>query len=430
MIREFFEQLGRGAEYRATLANPEEWMFDAFGAAGTWSGARVTPDKAVQIPAVRAAISLISWAIALCPLKVYRDQDDGTQMAAPEHRAYPMLHDKPNELMPADAYWQMTARHLLRHGNHFSEKRRNFLTGLVDELRPLPPTRTTVEWDSNTWEKRYVVTTERGERRTYGPNDVLHIMGDTDDGLIGRSPLEDCREALGTALARMEFEGSFYRRGAVLSGVIQHPGRLGEQAVARLRETFKTRHAGSRQAHGTPVLEEGMTFQRTGAPLQELQFNESEQRTRTDVALMFNIPPGFLAGSTGDSLTYATVEGNQIQFAQLAVAPWANRIAKAIGADRSIFPFSSWYPEFVLEGLMRGDSQARATQYEKLFGLVDEDGRRALEVNEIRALENRRPARAKPKPEPAMPPPDEDAEELPPAANGQPAALNVARLRG
>lgn len=421
-------RLVEGAEYRSGLGNPESWLIDALGAGSSWSGQRVTAEKALQIPAVRGAISLISWAISLCPLKVYRDEDDGTQSEQDAHRAWPMLHDKPNSNIPADAYWQLVARQLLRYGNHFSEKRRDPLSGLVNELIPLPPTQTTVEWNSRTGTKVYVVEPKAAgeQRRRLSADDVLHIMGDTDDGLIGRSPLEECREALGTALARMEFEASFYRRGAVLSGVIQHPGKLREEGVARLKKGWSAAFAGSKQAHGTPVLEEGATFQRTGAPLQELEFNESERRTRTDIALMFNLPSGFLAGDTGESLKYSTVEGNQIQFAQYAVAPWANRIAKAISADRSIFPFPSWYCEFVLEGLMRGDSLALATVYEKLFGLVDGDGRRAIETNEIRALENRRPARKQPNPDPAALPAGED---VPPVAQ-QPPALNVARLRG
>ncbi len=419
-----------GAEYRSsTLANPDEWMFEAFGAQESWAGQTVTTTKALQVPAVRGAISLISWAVSLCPLKVYRDAEDGTPEAEPNHRAWPMLHDKPNEHIPADTYWQLATRQLLRYGNHFSEKRRNMLTGLVDELRPMPAnTRVEINWA--TYEKRYIVDypDERG-RQVFGPNDVLHVMGDTDDGIVGVSPLFDCKEAIGTALARMVFEGSFYRRGAVFSGVIEHPNKLGSlKAIDRLKRAFSAKYEGSKNAHGTPVLEEGAKFNRTGAPLSELEFNESERRTRTDIAILFNLPSGFLAGDTGESLKYATVEGNQIQFAQFAVAPWANRIAKTISADTSIFPFQSWYAEFVLEGLMRGDMAGRAGVYTQLFGIVDEEGRRALDVNEIRAMENRRPARAKPKPEPAaIPAPAEDEDGT---VDGEQPVLKVAALRG
>lgn len=422
-------RIQQGAEYRSSgLANPQAWLLNALTEGATsWSGMTVTPEKVLQLPAARGAVSLISNAISLCPLKVYRDEDDGTQSAAEGHRAWPMLHDKPNEHMPADSYWKLVTRQLVRHGNSFHEKRRNMLTGLVDELRPLPPTKTSVRWNHQTWEKTYVVDDEYG-RREYGSSDVLHFLGDTDDGLIGRSPFTDCKEAFGNALSRQEFEASFWRRAAVFAGVIEHPGRLGtESAIDRLKRAFSSKYEGSKKSFGTSVLEEGAHLVVPAAPLAGLQFNESEQRTRTEIAVIFNIPPAFLAGSTGDSLTYATIESNQIQFAQLAVAPWANLIAKTISADASIFPFSSWYAEFVLEGLMRGDAASRAAVYSQLFGLVDEDGRRALEVNEIRALENRRPATKRPA-QPA--PPVVDTAQPPVAQPTAQQALNVARLRG
>jgi phage portal protein BeeE len=122
------------------------------------------------------------------------------------------------------------------------------------------------------------------------------------------------------------------------------------------------------------------------------EFVASQQLSATQVATLFHLPPAYLGGSTGDSLTYATVESNQIQFAQLAIAPVTNTIAKALSSDLTIFPFNAWYPEFVLEGLMRGDHAARAAFYQTMFGLVDEKGRRALDVDEIRARENLKPA--------------------------------------
>jgi hypothetical protein len=48
-----------------------------------------------------------------------------------------------------------------------------------------------------------------------------------------------------------------------------------------------------------------------------------------------------------------------------------NTIQKAVSADVSIFPLSSWYAEFVLEGLMRGAHSDRADFYTKMFALLD-----------------------------------------------------------
>jgi phage portal protein BeeE len=100
---------------------------------------------------------------------------------------------------------------------------------------------------------------------------------------------------------------------------------------------------------------------------------------------LLNIPPSYIGGSTGDSLTYGTRESEAIQFVTHGMLPWTTRIEQALAADRSIFPFSSWYPQFVLEGLMRADAKARGEFYK----LLSDVG--AIVPNEIRALENRAP---------------------------------------
>ena len=71
-----------------------------------------------------------------------------------------------------------------------------------------------------------------------------------------------------------------------------------------------------------PVLEDGATFKILPMPLEDMQFVENQQLTRTDIAVAFRIPPSYLGGTTGDSLTYTTKEANTSQMAQLAIMPW------------------------------------------------------------------------------------------------------------
>jgi HK97 family phage portal protein len=125
-----------------------------------------------------------------------------------------------------------------------------------------------------------------------------------------------------------------------------------------------------------------MTFQAVGSPLRDLEFVASQQMTRTDIAVMFKLPPNYLGGSSGDSLTYATVESNQIQFALHAIAPWTSVIASALTADPSIFPQNVYEAEFVLDGMLRADATARSNYYKTMADIG------AMTPNEIRRLEN------------------------------------------
>jgi HK97 family phage portal protein len=138
-----------------------------------------------------------------------------------------------------------------------------------------------------------------------------------------------------------------------------------------------------------------------------MEFVAQQHLSKTTIANIFHLPPSYIGGAVGDSLTYQTVEGNRIQFATQAITPPVVNIQKWLGFDRGIFPFPSWYPEFGLEGLLRGDSAARAQFYTALSGIG------AIVPNEIRALENMPPlpggdqvAAASAPQQPASPPAD------------------------
>ena len=224
-----------------------------------------------------------------------------------------------------------------------------------------------------TGRKTFIVTDADGHRSRHTPEEILHIVGYSLDGIMGVSRIEYCRQTLGTAIARDKFEGVFYRQGTRVPGVIEYPGQLQPQGIANLAESFKALHGGVQNMHKVPVLEMGATFKPVSMTMEDMQFVEGAQLSRSEIAMMFDLPAAYLNASTGDSLTYATQESNQIQFAQMAIAPITNRIARAVSADPEILPWNVMYCSFVLEGLMRGDMKTRAEYWAVLknLGVVD-----------------------------------------------------------
>jgi HK97 family phage portal protein len=309
-------------------------------------------------------------------LKVYKDNTDGTREEARAHRCWRMLHDQPNPLQASHRFWATATVHFLLWGNVFIEKLRNEF-GLVDELWLVKPWTVSIEWDSGLRRKRFIEESPDG-RRVWTDEQMLHIPGFSTDGLVGRSPIGTAREALGTVLARERFESDFYGRGGVLPGVLKHPQKLSGEAQDRLKARFKT----ILQANEWAVLEEGMEANPLSMPLADMQFVESKQLSIRDCANLFNLPVSFLNGSSGDSLTYATVESNQIQFAQVTIAPIVNAIAKALTRDPSLFPQSVFLAEFVIDGIHRGDMHSRVEYYKTMTDM------KAMTVNEVRAIEN------------------------------------------
>jgi HK97 family phage portal protein len=293
-----------------------------------------------------------------------------------------MLHDMPNPYTPANRFWSTVGVHLLLWGNAFIEMLRDE-TGLVVELRLLHPSLVQVEFLDTVGAKRFKVGRTWGTQTTLDEDRVLHIFGLSLDGLVGMSPIQQARESLGTAKARERFEGEVYGQRPYLSGVIKHPGQLADGGK-RLRESWRSIYSGGGR-HGVGVLEEGSEFVPITAPLEDMQFVQAAQLSKTQIANIFKLPASYIGGSTGDSLTYATVESNQIHFVRNALTPLAHNIAFSVSKCPGLFPFSSWYAEFVMEGLLRGDSKARAEVYQMLSAV------KAITPDEIRERENMPP---------------------------------------
>jgi HK97 family phage portal protein len=395
-------RLVREEPERRSLQFPTQDLIDAFGVTAGYAGQRVTVKKALGIGPVWGAVSTISEEVGQLPLKIYRQVDeDGQKVEARTHRMWRVLHDKPNEYTPADRFWSTVTTHLLLWGNAYVLKQRN-PSGVVEELWLLHPSEVVIRWDEANRDKTFLH--QPGQlgvtERAYTTRDVLHIWGLSCNGIWGDSVISAAKNVFGTAMARDEFEGGFYARGAVLSGVIEHPGKLGRDGLKNLRESFNVIYGGSDRAHQTAALEEGAKFHAMSHPLRDLELVAARGMSATEIATIFRLPPNYLGGSSGDSLTYATVEMNKLDLNQRAVAPVANTIAKALSNDPAILPQGVLTAEFVLDALLRADAKTRAEVYATLFALQDSEGRRALSVDEIRALENRGAAVKEKVPEP------------------------------
>lgn len=359
----------KGGEFRSTgLANPAGWVTDAFGVTASYSGERVTVQNSLELAAIRSAVAMISQAVGGLPLKVYRIEDDDNRVEARTHRCWRMLHDKPNEYCTATVFWTATAAQLLIYENSLIYKQRN-PDGEVEALYHLDPSQWTVEMTSVG--KRFVYNGL--PRKEYGEDEVLHIVGFSLDGYYGASRITQAKQTLGAAIARAKFEGGFYKRGGKFPGTLEHPGRLGEAGVKNLANQMSLWHSGVDNMHKVPVLEEGMHFNKAGMSMEEMQFTQLAEQTRTEIAVLFHIPPAYLGAKTGDPLTYATTESNQIQFAQMAVLPIANMITKALSSDPAILPWNVMYCEFVLEGLLRADMKTRAEYWKTMKDVLNLD---------------------------------------------------------
>lgn len=344
------------------------------------SGPAVTPETSLRFSAVLACVRVISEDVASLPLPVYRRLTGGGKERSPRHPLYSILHDSPNPEMTSFTFRETLMLHLLLWGNAYAEK--VMVNGRVAQLWPITPSRVSVQRNLRTKELEYMISPpDSQERVVMTASQIMHVRGLSMNGITGMSPIAVARDAIGLGLAGQEFAGGFFNRGMRPSMVLEHPGVLSEEAVTRLRMSVEESYGGLSNAQRAMILEEGMSVKTVGMPLEDAQFIEQRKLQVEEIARIFRVQPHKIGHH--ERSTFNNIEHLGIDHVVSTVRPWLVRWEQSIAKD--LIPpeeRGSLFAEFIVDGLLRGDSEGRGKFYTALWQVG------ALSPNEIRALEN------------------------------------------
>lgn len=347
------------------------------------AGVQVEHNNALEISAVMACVRVLSDSIASLPLKLY-ERDEQSRMEARTHPLYRVLHDRPNPVMTSFTFREVLMLHLALWGNFYAEIVRDS-RGNIAALWPIPPNKVHVEFysDGGMTRRRYHV--HYGEV-VLSDADTLHIPGLGYNGYIGLSPISLARDTLGLSKATELYGSKFFANDATPGGILTHPGNLKEESVKRLKADWQNLHKSASNARRIAVLEEGMDFKQIGIPPEDSQFLETRKFQVAEIARIFRVPPHMIADVERSTSWGTGIEQQTMGFVQYTLRPWLVRIEQAISAQllRGNEP-ERYYPEFSLEGLLRGDTESRYQSY----AIARQWG--WMSINEIRRAENMEP---------------------------------------
>ncbi len=356
----------RFLERRSWLVSqdPPSDFYRLFGGAETSSGVQVTEQGALQATAVFACVRILAETVASLPLILYERLANGGKARAQGYPLYTLLHDAPNPEMTSLELRETLMGHLGTWGNAYAEIEADS-NGAVLALWPLRPDRMTVERVGFDLVYTYRLTRADSQGRISVPlraDQVLHIRGLGFDGIMGYSPIGLARQAVGLSLATEKFGSAFFGNGARPGGVLEHPGKLSDTAFKNLRRTIEERHGGIERAMRLMILEEGMKYSQIGIPPEDAQFLETRKFQVTEIARLYRVPPHMLGDL--DRATFSNVEQQSIDFVIHTIRPWLVRWEQAI-AQRLLLPRerSRYFAEFLVEGLLRGDTASRYQAY-------------------------------------------------------------------
>ena len=174
------------------------------------------------------------------------------------------------------------------------------------------------------------------------------------DGLTGYSPIGLMRRAVALGLSAEEFGERFFENDARPGIVLEHPGKLKQDAYNNLKESWDEEHKGVSKSHRVSILEEGMKLHEVGIPPEDAQFLETRQFQVTEIARIFRVPPHMIADLTRS--TNNNIEHQGIEFVKYSILPWARRIEQSAQVNLMLpRDRARYFLEYLMAGLERGD---------------------------------------------------------------------------
>ena len=364
----------------------EDWFFRAIGLP-TSAGVNVTPARALTLPAVWSCIRVLAESFAILPFMLYR-REGKKRVYVTDHWLYRLFCISPNRFQSPFEFREMLQGHLALRGNAFCQITANG-SGEITELLPLHPDRMTIEMLPN-GSYRYRYVDQDGRTLYFLRTEIWHLRGLSSDGIVGMSPIEIAREAIGEGLAMQSYSSRFFANDAKPGGGwIEFPGKFPDVGSTKqqFRDDWQAAYGGVNRGK-VAVLDRGMKFHELGLNNADSQFVEGRAKKREEIAGIWRIPPHKIMSL--ERSTNNNIEQQAIEFWQDCMLPWSERWESSIrcfllGAEVDL------EPEFDMSRMMRGDAKARADYISKMVTcgvLVRNEGREMEGYDPIDGLDD------------------------------------------
>ena len=326
---------------------------------------------------VRAAVLAISEAIGTLPVNVFRRNDDGSKERDVNHPIEPLLQTAANDWLAASEFKSQMTRDALLHGNAFAQIIRvDGKPYAIDRLTPGAGVQVTV--DTLTGEPRYAINGQPVAR-----SDIFHLRAPAIlHTHIAESPVMQCREAIGVALAMERHAGDLFGNGARPSGILKFTGKLGADVAKRIAASWASAFGRGGDGRGaTAVIEEGGDFTPLTFSSVDSQFLELRRFQISEIARGVRVPPHMLYDL--ERGTWANVQFLGIEFVQYSLSPWINRWQDEIALKLfSVDERRNYFVRFDTGEFLKADMAVFAQAIAQMIAA------RAMNPNEARAMMN------------------------------------------
>ncbi|MEO1405375.1 MAG: phage portal protein, partial [Pseudomonadota bacterium] len=372
-----------GYEKRATTYPHNPAYFAGNWGKGFITGSTPNGESVLSNSAVAArCIALRSQLLASVPLKLYQRLPDGDRVQVEDSPlAYALAIDA-NPLMSSYEMREFLIRQLDLTGNAYARLVRDS-SGQVREIWPVASALVSVEQLESGRLRYRVAGHNRMDPATLIQEEMLHVRASTEDGLLGRSPIEVVRGVLARTVAENQTAQSFAQNGLRFPFALSHPKKLSDTAIKNLQDSIMDLHSGPARVGRPMVLEEDMKPVNLSVNPADAEFLNSRLLSNEDTARSFDVPSG--AVGIRDSVSYGSAAADAAALVQNCLQPLASRFEQAL-MRCCLTPTArrSFVIDHDLKGLLRGNIAERFAAYRigREVGMYS--------VNDLRRMEGER----------------------------------------
>ncbi len=366
-----------------TLGHPRDPVLANWfgGGSNTAAGMNVTAETASRASAVYASAKVLSEAIASLPLVLYKRTSGGGKEKAVDHPLFNVLKTRPNHYQSSFEFIEQGVLNMCYRGASYSHiladprGQRRLMQLNPDNVRPtlLPSGKLAYEYVS-----------PQGVSKVLLQEEVLRVPYQTKDGINPLSVIAAQREAIGASLAAQDYSARFFGNDArPTGGYMTWDGGArfkDEEEAKKFRQNWQEYMAGANR-HKIAVLKPGMAYHELGMSNEDAQFLETRKFQRSEIAGFFRVPPHMIGDL--ERATFSNIDAQATDFVVHTVGPWLARWEPALSRDLlTELEQEDYFFEFMVDGLLRGDPQARSAYYQRaiLTGWMNR--------NEVRAKDN------------------------------------------
>ena len=343
------------------------------------SGANVNENNCLTVAAVTACVSLIADMVAKLPIYLYKPTSKGPKEVK-NHPAILLMGGIPSELHTSFELRQLMETGKGLGGNGYARVYRDgsYAPRAIQWLAPCDVSPKLVKRGNG---EKFVSYEVKDEKEILTRADIIHVRGQSKDGVMGLSNITLLRDSIGTSMSQTQAAGALMKNGARFPGFLITQSVLPKEKIDDAREQWEANYGGAHNSGRVPILNGTFDFKQTnGMSMVDAQFLESRRFELQEIARIYRIPP-FMIGDSTASNWGTGIEQQTLGFLNFCLDPhlrgWEQSLALTLltTAEQK----AGYYFQFDRDELANVALEARANFYKAMREM------KVLSANDVRA---------------------------------------------